>query len=105
MSKHYTLYIAIFVLLILQFPAIAQTKIHLIITSAKPVESVDASDFSFTKICQSGFKDTVVFDFNNTVPDAYIFGWTISGKRYHTPFPAWLDTGNVFYMHIQIPIN
>jgi thiol-disulfide isomerase/thioredoxin len=104
MSKHYTLYITVFVLLILQAPAAAQTKIHLIISSAKPVELVDASDFSFTKISESAFKDTVVFNYNNTLPDAYIFGWTISGKRYHTSFPVWLDTGNVF-LHAHTDSN
>ena len=104
MSKHYTLYIKVFLLLILQVPAAAQTKIHLIITTTKPVELVDAVDFSMTKINESAFKDTVVFDYNNTLPDAYIFGWTISGKRFHTPFPVWLDTGNVF-LHAHTDSN
>lgn len=104
MSKLYTLYVAVFLLLFLQVPAAAQTKIHLIITSAKPIESVDATDFSMTKINESGFKDTVVFAHENTLPDAYIFGWTISGKRYHTPLPVWLDRGNV-YLHAHTDSN
>lgn len=104
MSKHYTLYITVFLFLIIQLPAAAQTKIHFILQSARRVESVDAVDFSMTKPDESGYKDTVVFDYNNTVPDAYIFGWTISGKRYHTPLPVWLDTGNVF-LHAHTDSN
>lgn len=104
MSKYYPLYITVFLLLMSQPPAAAQTKIHLIITSAKPVESVDAVDFSMTKMSESGFKDTVVFNYDNTLPDAYIFGWTINGKRYHTPIAVWLDTGNV-YLHAHTDSN
>jgi hypothetical protein len=51
--REYNLYIAVFLLLIIQLPAAAQTKIHIIIKSARPVESVDAVDFSMTKLSES----------------------------------------------------
>lgn len=90
--------LALFTLLAIS--AQAQTRIHLVLVTNRPVETVEAYDGDQTEHLEARYQDSVLFSFHTKEPTFYRIGYREADKNRNEAL--WLDPGDDTVMaHLQ----
>lgn len=78
----------------------AQTRIHLVLVTNRPIEKVEAYDGDQTEHLEARYQDTVLFSFHTKAPTFYRIGYREADKNRNEVL--WLDPGDdTVVAHLQ----
>lgn len=85
---------------LLSASADAQTRIHLVLVTNRPIEKVEAYDGDQTEHLEARYQDTVLFSFHTKAPTFYRIGYREADKNRNEVL--WLDPGDdTVVAHLQ----